>query len=75
MVEASRSATTAIEVDLHEVLHMVASFLKEQNLNKTAVTLIEEAKLPDLADSSTTGEALEIAILGGKWPKVLTMVA
>ena len=63
-----------VEADLHDVLHMVASFLKEQGLHRTTATLIEEARLPDLAESATAGENLETAILEGQWPKVLTMI-
>ena len=77
MVEATKTDQIrgALEIDLHEVLHMVTSFLKEQNLHRSVATLIEEAKLTDLAESSSSGEALELAIIAGEWPKVLTMVA
>lgn len=44
------------EVDLHEVLHMVTSFLTEQNLHKSAAALIEEAKLGDLVKASQAGD-------------------
>ena len=35
----------AAEVDVAEVLHMIADFLQEQNLTKSVSTLVKEANL------------------------------
>ena len=52
-----------VEIDLHELLHMVAGFLTEQNLHRTVATLIEEAKLGDLTEAANAGERFETAII------------
>ena len=52
-----------VEIDLHELLHMVASFLTEQNLHKTVATLIEEARLGDLTEAASAGDKFEAAII------------
>lgn len=63
-----------MEVDLHEVLHMVSAFLTEQNLHRTAATLIDEAKLGDITEAASAGDRFESAIIRGEWPLVLTML-
>ena len=64
MVE-SVSKATRTEVDIVEVLHVVADFLQEQNLHKSAATLIQEAKLANLQEQATEGETLQAAIMAG----------
>ena len=54
---------------------MVADFLQEQNLPKSAATLIQEARLGNLVEAASAGDVLQDAIIAGEWPKVLTQVA
>lgn len=74
MVEA-RSTNTVKDVDIVEVLHMVAAFLEEQNLTKSAATLVTEARLSNLVEAATVGDVLHESIVAGEWPKVLNLVA